>query len=181
MNASATVCMNNLRQTALAEISWAYHHDPQHVAANLPAADPNMTKLLVAGGIASYYQALSNELVSPIILACPSDRRSPTSDFQLLTTNHLSYFLNLEAKSVAETESETAINGDRHVSFTPAPLGQTVTLIPNLSMQWTKKLGHNGVGNIALVNGSVQRTSSRYLATTLLPPSNTVPQRLLFP
>ena len=176
---SVVRCISNLKQVALGEIIWAYDHRSEGLITNLPAGDAGFGRLLSFGGIASYYQALSNELVSPVILACPSDSRTPAPDFRSLTTNHLSYFLNLETKSGIDTS--TAINGDRHISFTPTPLGQTVTLTTNLSMQWTKKLGHNGVGNLALVDGSVQKTTSRDLATTLLFPSNTVPHRLLFP
>ncbi len=167
--------MNNLRQVALGEIVWSNDHR----STNLPAGDAGFGWLLSSGDITSYYLALSNELVSPKILACPSDSRNPAPDFRSLTTNHLSYFLNLNATSYID--ASIAVNGDRHISFSPAPLGQTVTLTPNLSMQWTKKIGHGDIGNIALVDGSVQKTSNRDLAATLLSPSNTVPQRLLFP
>lgn len=173
--APMTACVNNLRQVTLGQLIWVNDHP----STNHPASDGGFGRLLTPDDIASYYKTLSNELLSPKILTCPSDTRKPVDDFRSLTTNHLSYFLNMDARSA--TETETAINGDRHISFTPLPLGQTVTLTPNLSMQWTKKLGHGDVGNVALVDGSAQKTSSRDLTLILLPRSNTVPQRLLFP
>ena len=39
----------------------------------------------------------------------------------LLTTNHLSYFLNLDAMS--GIDASTAVNGDRHIAFTPTRQG----------------------------------------------------------
>ncbi len=177
--ATVTKCINNLRQVALGQLSWSYDHVTASHSSNLPIGDAGFGKLLDSDGIASYYKALSNELGSPKILACPSDSRKPADDFRSLTTNHLSYFLNLDAMS--GIDASTAVNGDRHIAFTPTRQGPIVTLTANLSMQWTKNLRHDGVGNVVLVDGSVQRTTSRDLATTLLSPSNTVPQRLLFP
>ena len=158
---------------------WANDHGANNGTNDLPAADPNIVKRLGSGGIASYYTALSNELIAPRNLTCPSDSRKSVTNFSSLTANHISYFLNLSALSTAD--ASMVMNGDRHISFTPEPPGQTVTLTANLSMQWAKKLGHGGVGNLVSVDGSVQRTSSRELAKMLLPSSNTVPQRLLFP
>jgi prepilin-type processing-associated H-X9-DG protein len=168
-------CVNNLKQVMRGQIVWANDHP----STNPPASDTGFGRLLSSVDISSYYKTLSNELLSPKILTCPSDSRKPVDDFRSLTTNHLSYFLNLDAMS--GIDASTAFNGDRHITFAPVPHGPIVILTTNLSMQWTKKLGHRDRGNVALVDGSVQRTSSRYLATTLLPPSNTVPQRLLFP
>lgn len=169
------VCMSNLKQVVLGEMVWSNDHR----STNLPAGDAGFGRLISSGDITSYYLALSNELVSSKILACPSDSRKPAPDFRSLTTNHLSYFLNINATSYID--ASTAVNGDRHITFTPTPNGQIVTLTTNLSMQWTKGAGHDGFGNVALVDGSVQRTSSRELTMMLLPPSNSVPQRLLFP
>ena len=64
--------MNNLRQVALGEIVWSNDHR----STNLPAGDAGFGWLLSSGDITSYYLALSNELVSPKILACPSDSRN---------------------------------------------------------------------------------------------------------
>lgn len=171
-------CRANLKQLALAQVVWANNHGPDGGTRDLPLAFPNMAKALRSGGIVSYYQSLSNELIEPRILKCPSDNRKYATNFASLTTGHISYFLNLSALS--DVDASKVMNGDRYITFTPEPSGQMVTIDANVSMQWTKKLGH-GDGYVALVDGSVQRTSSRELAKMLLPRSNTVPQRLLFP
>ena len=174
-------CQANLKQLALAQVVWANDHGPDGGTRDLPLAFPNMAKALRSGGIVSYYQSLSNELIQPTILNCPSDNRNYATNFSSLTASHSSYFLNLEALS--DVDASKVMNGDRYITFTPEPAGQPVTITANLSIQWkwAKKLGHGDAGNVALVDGSVQRTSSRELAKMLLPRSNTVPQRLLFP
>ena len=177
--APVTACLSNLKQVALAEAVWADGHATGNGTNDLPAADPNIVKRLGSGGIASYYKALSNELIDPRILKCPSENRNYATNFSSLTASDVSYFLNLSALS--PFDASKVMNGDRYITFTPEPSGQTVTITANLSMQWTKKLGHGDDGNVALVDGSVQRTSSRDLPLILLPPSNNVPQRLLFP
>lgn len=172
-------CRANLKQLALAQLVWANDNGPEGGTRDLPLAFPNMAKALRSGGIVSYYQSLSNELIQPRILNCPSDNRNYATNFSSLTASHISYFLNLEALS--DVAASKVMNGDRYITFTPEPSGQTVTITANLSMQWTKKTGHDGVGNVVSVDGSVQKTTSRDLTSILLSPSNTVPQRLLFP
>jgi hypothetical protein len=176
--ATWSACLGNLKSVGLAQLVWADGHATGNGTNDLPAADPNILKHLGSGGIASYYKALSNELIAPRILKCPSENRNYATNFSSLTASHISYFLNLSALSPFDTSK--VMNGDRYITFTPEPAGQPVTIAANLSVRWTKKMGH-GDGNVALVDGSVQRTSSRELAKTLLPPSNNVPQRLLFP
>lgn len=173
--APATACINNLKQAALGQLTWAN----DHLATNYSSNDAIYGRLVASGDIASYYKALSNELVSPKILSCPSDSRRPVDDFRSLTTNHLSYFLTLDAMKAFDPLN--ALNGDRHLSFSPARHGQTVTLDTNVTMRWTKQLGHGVSGNISFLDGSVQRTLNRDLATALQSPSNKLPCRLLFP
>jgi len=177
--ATWSACQGHLKQVGLAQLVWASDHGPDGGTNDLPAADPNIVKRLGSEGIASYYNALSNELIEPRILKCPSDNRNYATNFSSLTASHVSYFLNLSALS--SVDASKVMNGDRYITFTPEPSGQTVTITANLSMKWTKKLGHDGFGNVVSVDGSVQRTYSRELAKMFLPPSNSVPHRLLFP
>jgi len=190
-----TACGSNLKQMALAEIVWANDHDATNkmtVAEIVWANDATNTfpahrstnyggfrELLSPGSLPHFYRALSNELINPRLLTCPSDSRKPTEDFASLTSNQLSYFLNMDARSEAETS--TAIHGDRHITFNPAARGQIVTLTTNLSLGWTRKAGHGSVGNISLADGSVMKATDRDLTELLLAPSRVSVQRLLFP
>lgn len=164
----------------LAEIIWANDNEATNTFAAYRSTNyGGFRELLSPGSLPHFYRALSNELINPRILTCPSDSRKPTEDFASLTTNHLSYFLNMDAMS--EVEGSTAIHGDRHITFNPAARGQLVKLTTNLSLRWTRQLGHGTIGNIALADGSVQKATDRDLAESLLAPSRVSVQRLLFP
>jgi len=57
-----------------------------------------------------------------------------------LTTNHLSYFLNLDASAGSEgctltaAEASTVLHGDRQIAFKPTARGPIVTITTNLSI-----------------------------------------------
>ena len=168
---------------ALAEVVWANDHDGTNTfLAQRSTNVGGFRELLSPTSLLDFYRALSNELINPRILTCPSDSRKSTEAFASLTTNHLSYFVNMDVRS--EVESSTAIHGDRHITFNPAARGQVVTLTTNLSLRWTRNrypIGHGSVGNIALADGSVQKATDRDLTELLLAPSRISVHRLLFP
>jgi prepilin-type N-terminal cleavage/methylation domain-containing protein/prepilin-type processing-associated H-X9-DG protein len=175
-----TACVNNLKQVALSEIVWANDHEPTNVFfAQRSTNAGGFRELLLPGSLPHFYRALSNELVNPRILTCPSDSRKPTEDFASLTTNHLSYFVNMDVRS--EAEITTALHGDRHITFNPAARGQVVTLTTNLSLGWTRRVGHGNIGNIAFADGSVAKSTDRDLIESLMVPSRVSVQRVLFP
>ena len=182
IKSTVVACRNHLKQVALGQIVWENDYDSRGLAEHLPTDVASVRRSLTPDGINSYYQALSNELTSPVILICPSDRRSPAPDFRSLTTNNISYFLNIDA--MFDISASTALNGDRHITFTPAPHEQIVTLTTNLSLDWARNVGHSSpstrIGIIALVDGSVQRASRRDL-DELMAPSRASNHRLLFP
>jgi len=176
--APLTACVNNLKQVALSELVWAYDHDSTNIfLAQVSTNAGGFRELLSPGSLPHFFRALSNELVSPRILTCPSDGRKPGEDFASLTANHLSYFLNMDARPNAEA----VIHGDRHITFNPAAHGKLVTVTTNLSLGWTKKTGHESVGNLAIADGSVLKTTDRDLTEYLIAPSRQTVQRLLFP
>lgn len=178
--ASGIACGNQLKQIALAQIVWANDHEPTNIFfAQHSTNAGGFRELLSPGSLPHFYRALSNELINPRILTCPSDGRKFTEDFASLTTNHLSYFLNMDARS--EAEGTTAIHGDRHITFSPASRAQLATLATNLSLTWTRHKGHGNVGNIAFTDGSVAKATDRELTEYLLAPSRVSVQRLLFP
>ena len=173
-----TACASNLRQMALAEIVWANDRDLTNIfIAQLSTNAGGFQKLLSPGSLPHFYRALSNELVNPRILACPLDNRKPADNFASLTTNHLSYFLNMDARP----NTETALHGDRHITFNPAAHGQIVALTTNLSLGWTRTKNHGSIGNIAFADGSVAKATDRDLTESLLAPSRVSVHRLLFP
>jgi len=177
--ATLTQCTSNVKQVALAEILWANDHSSIERGTIFPTADPAINDQLSAKGLPAYYRALSNELNSTKVMVCPADRRKPAPDFHSLTTNNISYFVNMDVKSVEE--KSTVLNGDPWIDFTPAARGPIVTLTTNRTIGWAKKRGHQRIGIIALADGSVMKLPDRELNEYLLLPSRESAHRLYFP
>ena len=126
------------------------------------------------------YLAASNELSNPKILACPSD--SETRGGVLDWSNGVDGFRNPANRNLAlsyftgldtfEELSVTMLAGDRNIGGGNADNCSTVAPkpgVPALELQgtdttikWTRSI-HGLLGNIAICDGSVQRTRSQDL------------------
>ena len=159
-------CLSNLKQVALAFKTFALDHDdfypwhtePIHGGTYGPAAGQGWKN----------YLAASNELASPQILVCPSDRATRIrvadwSEFSQVTNRNsaLSYFTGLDGY---EQIPVTLLAGDRNIGGTEAADCESVdaTGVPaqelkggNTAITWTNSI-HGHVGDIALTDGSVQ-------------------------
>lgn len=172
--APLTACLNNLKQVVLGQQSWANDHS----STNLPVADARFGRSASSGDLNSYYKALSNELISPRILVCPTDTRASAQNFASLTTNHLSYFLNLDATS--GFDPSIIVNGERHLQQTPPRQTAILTLQLNHDVSWNPAMLHGKVGNLAFMDGSVMKTAQAELNQQLRL-SRADGHRLLFP
>ncbi len=76
----------------------------------------------------THFQALSNDLATPRIFACPADpKRSPADDFAALNNRHLSYFVGANADYQLPN---SLLAGDRNlVSAAPVPKRRDTTLV----------------------------------------------------
>lgn len=115
--------------------------------------------------------AISNELGTPKILLCPSDRErrfakpffgeaeEPT--FKGITNNaHLSYFLSVNA---TEDEPKSILGGDRNITTNGVAAGTSrLVLTTNHVLGFTKDL-HRSWGNTLLGDGSMMQGSSEQL------------------
>ena len=73
----------------------------------------------VEGGNAfRHFQCLSNELINPKVLACPSDDRQPATSFRRLNNYNLSYFVGVDAN---DTQPQMLLAGDRNLMVNGAP------------------------------------------------------------
>jgi prepilin-type processing-associated H-X9-DG protein len=193
--APVTACGARLKQVTLAQSVWANDHEATNTfAAYRSTNHGGFRELLLTGGLSQFYRSLSNELVSPRVLTCPSDTRIPTEDFASLTTNNLSYFLNMDVRSDtretgvvpniglrSEPNETEVLHGDRHIVFTPATRQQPILITSNLSAHWDRSKGHITIGNFAFADGSVRRATDRELSEWLRTSASQSPQRLLFP
>lgn len=133
-----------------------------------------------------HFAVLSNELVLPRILVCPSDKeRRPALDFSgqpggfVYSTNRnksLSYFVGTHAYF---QQSQTLLAGDRNITnglrqlerCGPANLDSGAMSLDtrrSSAIQWTKPL-HQNVGNICLADGSILMASVARLRRHVAP------------
>lgn len=155
-------CVNNLKQVGLAFRTWALDHED----ANPMAVSTNKGGSLEwreGGNAYLHFRALSNELSTPKILACPADTRTAVSDFNSLRNQHLSYFVGLDAK---ESSPNMFLSGDRNLTNGQSPRSGILELRPQWAAGWTETI-HQNQGNIGKADGSVFQFSTQTLQGAL--------------
>lgn len=176
--ASATriACVSNLKQVGLAFRIWAADNNAnEHFPMLVSITNGGVMELAITGNVAAVFQIMSNELNTPKILFCPTDKsREPATSF---ASNHpnktssnpplqgnLSYFVNLDAVNTNPNQLLTGddnllIGGDPYkpLSGTPATTG-VLTLTTNTLIAWSEAR-HQKQGNVGLADGSVQQCS----------------------
>ena len=162
-------CVSNLKQVVLGCKMWADDHEGFYPWWLSPTADG--TRTLPEAWM--HFRPMSNELNTPKILACPSDKeRSAATDWSNrpgglggLRNKALSYFFGCEA---GEYLPQTHVAGDRNVMgqsdhSTCGVVGlSTVTFLKPESCYWDDSI-HKAVGNIAVQDGSVQQLNTMAL------------------
>ncbi len=172
-------CTNQLKQIGLAFRIWAQDNQDRYPM-QVNSAEGGVRDLINATSLNLWrtFVAMSNEVNTPKILACPSDERSPATVFtptgttiagQTVFNNAtLSYFVGVDA---TETQPTMFLAGDRNLgrqataaAAPPTTLyaasGNTlIALNPSLVVEaqsgWSDGI-HTRQGNIALSDGSVQ-------------------------
>ena len=157
-------CVSNLKQTGLGILMWAQDHEGKY---------PWLVKTTEGGSYSldqawRHYALLSNELATPKVLHCPSDKaRQLANTFTgggeslvALTNSAVSYAVGTEA---SEGNASMHIAVDRNItgrdgkSCTLAGInGASTTLNPfRDNTGWTTET-HPSEGNMTMVDGSVQ-------------------------
>jgi hypothetical protein len=151
-------CVSNLKQVGLAFRMWANDHGEKFpMALSTLGTNASGLEFRLTGEVWRQFQIISNELNSPKILACPSDARVRTTDWDDITNNtHLSYFAGVDAD---ETRPQTILSGDRNLTGTIKPINGVLNVTINDRVEWTKDI-HNQQGNVALGDGSAQQTTT---------------------
>jgi prepilin-type processing-associated H-X9-DG protein len=148
-------CVNNLKQDGLAFRMWGDDHGAYPMRYQTNNFDG--PAYAIQQKIYVYYQAMSNELNTPKILACPGDDRSPAINFNVLSNTNLSYFVGLDAD---ETMPQMFLAGDRNLTINGVPASAGLVNIKSTdTIGWTSQM-HQGQGNVALADGSVQGYTS---------------------
>lgn len=162
-------CISNLRQIALSARLFSADHDsyyPWHT----PTEDGG-TYGSSAGTAWRNFRSLSNELITPKLLVCPSDTstKKMAGDWAEFTTaayrsNAVSFFLCIDS---FEQIPLTMIAGDKNISGGNWTSCESVSAsgvdalrmrAGDLSIGWSTAT-HGSSGDIALADGSVHRTT----------------------
>jgi prepilin-type N-terminal cleavage/methylation domain-containing protein len=170
-------CTSNLKQVGLANRLFSNDHGDKfpfntHTSEGGSVADTDSTTDPTKSGTAvDIYRCLSNELVTPKVLACNSDSaKSKAPDFLNNTTTSfgkgaqdnttLSYGAGVTAD---EGKPQTILSGDRNITGGP---GSGVLLDRNTVGTVVEVWGtdiHVHAGNIGLGDGSVQQVTDKGL------------------
>lgn len=156
-------CMNNLKQVGLGFRLFSNDHDDLFPMA-LSTNKGGTMEFAAGASVFRHFQAISNELVNPKVLACPEDNRSPATSFRNLENANVSYFVGLDAD---ETKPQRLLSGDRNLSINGVPIATgLISIKKGDEVEWTREM-HNGAGNIGLSDGSVMQGTSSVLQNQL--------------
>jgi prepilin-type N-terminal cleavage/methylation domain-containing protein/prepilin-type processing-associated H-X9-DG protein len=163
-------CINNLRQVGLAFQSFGHDHNgqfPMSVPANAGGSEEFTTTSYQLTGefffSFRHFQALSNDLGSPKLLACPADTRLPAATFAYLNNKNLSYFVGLRADYA---KPYSVLAGDRNLTNDYDRMPTVLRPQLNRGWRWTREL-HEFKGNLLFADGHVEDKTSQALAARL--------------
>jgi prepilin-type processing-associated H-X9-DG protein len=115
-----------------------------------------------------HFQALSRELTTPQILACPSDSaRLPAMKFDALQNSNVSYFVNVAAEF---GKSDSVLAGDRNITNNFSPSSTVVR--GTYGLRWTREL-HFYKGNVLFSDGHVEELNNLRLDLPAAQAANT--------
>src|SRR5438552_1305622 len=118
VSASRIRCVNNLKQVGLAFRIFATDHNDKFPTRTSTNEDGSI-KYLPNSEIYRYFQSLSNELNTPVLLVCPSDTRREATNFAALRNINISYFIDLDASA---TNPQSLLAGDRNLAMNGVPI-----------------------------------------------------------
>jgi len=159
-------CNNNLKQIDLAFKIWSNDGGDKYTT-QVPAKWGGSMEAAAAGNVAAIFQSMSNELNTPFILVCPSDKnRHEAADFTTdFSSKNISYFVGIDA---AEDNPASIVAGDNHLQVNGSPVRPGVVEIDtNTPIAWTAER-HRSTGNIALADGSAAQATSPGLVNAVL-------------
>lgn len=148
------LCTSNLKQVGLGFRLWANNHADQFPQVSTNAA--GSLAFVNSPQVFRHFAAMSNELVTPKVLWCRTDKtRKPATGFDNFANKNLSYFVGLDADA---NDPRQLLTGDRNITGGAAPNGFLRLIKKADSVGWTKEM-HEGAGNIGLADGSVQQVT----------------------
>ena len=182
-------CVNSLKQVGLSFRLWEGDNNDKYPMAVTTANGGAQGAINTGGSIAlaasntnccvAVFQVMSNQLSTPKILLCPSESGTKVAATNFNTgffgTNNISYFVNGDA---SESDPQMVLTGDSNVALNSTAKKyalQAVALTTFITTAaFTTTDLHQGSGNCAMSDGSVQSVSSSGFRTLLINSTNTV-------
>jgi prepilin-type N-terminal cleavage/methylation domain-containing protein/prepilin-type processing-associated H-X9-DG protein len=171
LRARQAQCASNLKQIGIALHNFAHDHDndfPWQVSTN----SGGTREIYVAAATgrrdlwsyipAVHFRAISNDLVDPRVLVCPSDRRTPALTFSDVWNPNISYWI---SEMSAYDLPESIVAGDPHMTNRAGMFGPFVRFRPGEIIGWTGDL-HEFRGNLLFADGHVEQLTSAGLQRT---------------
>jgi prepilin-type processing-associated H-X9-DG protein len=152
VRAQIITCNGELKQIGLAFRIWEGDHTnlyPMSVSTKIGGT----SEYVATGETFRHFQVMSNELSTPKVLVCPADVRRPAKDFGSAFSNtNVSYFVGVDAD---DSRPQDLLSGDRNIIGGTKMANGILEITTNQLVGWSSEM-HNGVGNVALADGSVQ-------------------------
>jgi prepilin-type N-terminal cleavage/methylation domain-containing protein/prepilin-type processing-associated H-X9-DG protein len=170
-------CVCNLKQVGVAFRIWALDHNDRYPM-QVSVTNGGTMELIGSPMVFASFAVMSNELSTPKILFCPSDRdsrRVVATDFPGMPggsgkpilfggDTNLSYFAGVDATDILP---QMFLTGDDNLAINGVPqMSRVVTVRNETALSWTAQR-HNNQGNIGLSDGSVQQFSASKLRSAL--------------
>lgn len=185
-------CVSNLKQDALGVIMWVNDNEKNNVPWRVPQADGGTAYAGKPMNAWVEFATLSNELTSPLILACPADKGVKNANtFPEYTTagwraNSTSYGINIDGgylngNLAFDASQGHVMLGDRNTRFdgtapscsagVTSPMEFTIGVVSGVRQAttavWTNGIHGPSKGNLAYFDGSAQQTGDQELKVAL--------------
>lgn len=153
-------CVSHLRQVGMAFQTFAHDHNgkfpmsvPGSAGGALEFVQSASTSTLRGDFYFGFrqFQTLSNDLVTPKLLVCRADTRSPATNFDSLQNANVSYFVGVDADY---SQPNSLLSGDRNLTNDFSGGSSILRLGPLSSLHWTAEL-HRFKGNLLFADGHV--------------------------
>ncbi len=167
-------CNNNLKQIGLAFRVWeGDNHDKFPMAVS--QTNGGTMEFVTGANAFRHFQVMSNEMSTPWVLSCPADVRQDhllattfgppdaKHKVQFLNNSNLSFFVGVDAD---QTNPQMVLSGDCNITNGTTVQNGILKLTTVSPGGWTSEM-HNGAGNIALADGSVQELGTVHLKGTI--------------
>ncbi len=168
--ARQTACLSNLKEVGLGFHLFANDHNgklPMQLSTNQSGSLEHNREPLLLSNVLSFsfhhFLVMSNELGTPKILVCPSDKRSMAESFAALANANVSYWAGVNAR---QGDANSLLAGDRNIAHVPAKARKVDQPDPDAAFVWTKEL-HNRKGNVLFADGHVEKLANVELGQAL--------------